>query len=300
MVAAMMVSTRGSVLRILAWQWRKALLFSSVGAVAWLLRDLPLVRSLVLPALPLAVVGGAIGIFVSFRTNSCYARWWEGRQLWGRLINNSRHLASQVIASLPPAEAREIVLHHVAFVHALRCALRRQDTLADKDFLGVYRGDLEALRKERNLPYALLHEQHLALARLGREGALSEHRIQAIDGSLAAIVDVQGGCERIKNTPFPRGYAFISERLILAYGILFPLAVVKEVGLLVVPINLLVCGAFALISEAGRVLEDPFDLFWNALPLSALSTTIEVNLRQRLGDIELPVIPAPDENGVLM
>lgn len=156
------------------------------------------------------------------------------------------------------------------------------------------------LHHKRNIPYAILHAQHLELERLRSIDALSELRLHSIDTTLATLIDVQGGCERIKNTPFPRGYSFISERLLLAYGVLFPFSLVSDVGLWVVPINLIVCGAFALISEVGRVLEDPFDLFWNGLPLTALFMTIEVNLRQRLGDTDLPVIPSVDKNGVLM
>ncbi|MCA9619570.1 MAG: hypothetical protein KC731_11110, partial [Myxococcales bacterium] len=108
------------------------------------------------------------------------------------------------------------------------------------------------------------------------------------------------GCERIKKTPLPRGYAFIAERLIMAFSFLFPLATVAELGWFVIPVSVLVCLAFTLISEAGRVLEDPFSTFWNGLPLMALSRTIEVNLRQRLGETDLPPIPGPDKHGILM
>jgi putative membrane protein len=98
----------------------------------------------------------------------------------------------------------------------------------------------------------------------------------------------------------PRGYGFIAERLIWAYGLLFPFALVEDVGWLVVPINVLVCLSFTLISEAGRVLEDPFTLFWNGLPLQNLSLTIERNLGERLGDAELVEIPGVDGHGILM
>ena len=130
--------------------------------------------------------------------------------------------------------------------------------------------------------------------------ALAELRLHAMDTSVAALVDVQGGCERIKKTPFPRAYGYIAERLILAFGVMLPFAMVKPMGWLTVPVNLLVCGAFAMISEVGRVLEDPFTMFWNGLPLTAMSTTVEVNLLQRIGGADVPRIPTPDERGVLM
>src|SRR5690606_28658920 len=123
---------------------------------------------------------------------------------------------------------------------------------------------------------------------------------QLLDRSLEEMLAVQGGCERIKNTPMPRGYGFIADRLIMTYGFLFPLALVNELGWLVVPINVLVCLSFTLISEAGRVLENPFSLFWNGLPLYSMSMTIERNLGERLGDEDLVEIPGVDARGILM
>jgi putative membrane protein len=259
-----------------------------------------------IPQLPLAVVGGALGIFVSFRTNSAYARWWEGRQLWGRLVNVSRTLCSQALLYLPQegegrAVAEAIVRRHIAYVHALRVVLRVQDIRTDEDFGRVLsEEERAALANESNVNHALCHRNMSDVADAVRRGMLDTNQQLAFDESFRTVMDVQGGCERIKKTPLPRGYAFIAERLIWAFSALFPLATVNDLGWYVIPVNVLVCLAFALISEAGRVLEDPFTMFWNGLPLTALSRTIEVNLRQRLGDDQLPTIPGPNAAGVLM
>jgi putative membrane protein len=300
----MMVSNKGSVLRLVQWQWRATVLFvvaSIVAALVWTL--VPALHWLVLPMSPLAVVGAALGIFVSFRTNSAYARWWEGRILWGRLINVSRLFGTQVLCYLP-ADAlelkRRLVHRHVAYVHALRCLLRQQDPLADAEFLRSVPDDPERYRGQSNITHALLHQQAVELVAEVNAGRLGELRMQRLDHSLEEMLAVQGGSERIKKTPMPRGYGFIAERLIWSYGILFPFAVVEEVGWLVVPINVLVCLSFTLISEAGRVLEDPFTLFWNGLPLQNMSMTIDRNLCERLGDEELVEIPTVDARGILM
>ena len=300
----MMVSNKGSVLRLMQWQWRATLLFVVSGVLAGLVWTLvPALHWLVLPMSPLAVVGAALGIFVSFRTNSAYARWWEGRQLWGRMINVSRMFCTQVLCYLP-AEARELqarlVHRHVAYVHALRCLLRLQDPLADADFRRIAPDDPERYRGQSNVTHALLHQQMVELVAEVDAGRLGEHRMQGLDHSIEEMLAVQGGCERIKKTPMPRGYGFIAERLIWAYGLLFPFGVVAELEWLVVPINVLVCLSFTLISEAGRVLEDPFTLFWNGLPLHNMSMTIERNLGERLGDEALVEIPTVDARGILM
>jgi ion channel-forming bestrophin family protein len=297
----MMVSNRQSVFGVLAWQWQRALFFAASGGAALALHVGCSWTHLVLPAMPLGVVGGAIGIFTSFRTNSCYARWWEGRQLWGRLINNTRDLGSLAMASFPDDAGRAIVRRTIAHVHVLRCLLRDQDALADERVQAfTTEAERAALVGDRNMTYALLHAQRVALTALADEGRITDQRYLAFDRLLAGLLDVQGGCERIKRTPFPRGYNFIADRLVLLFGVLLPFAMVKDLGWVTVPMNVLVCMSFALISEAGRVLEDPFTLFWNGLPLSALSTTIELNLRQMSGEKDVPPLPKPDERGILM
>lgn len=297
----MMVTYQGSVVSLLAWQWQRALLFSGAAVLAEVLHGVVGWDHLVLPTVPIAVIGGAIGIFVSFRTNSCYARWWEGRQLWGRLVNASRHLASQAVSSLGADDAKTIVRLQIAYVHLLRCVLREQDPWTDTNVLAwTEPTERDAWKRERNPAAAILHRHREILTKRADEGTLTEQRLLAFDQTLATLLDVQGGCERIKRTPFPRGYSFISDRLVVALGLMLPFAMVKDLDWVSIPINLLVCGAFALIGEAGRVLEDPFTMFYNGLPLSALSTTIEINLRQRLGESDVPALPVPDAKGILM
>lgn len=301
----MMVSNRGSVLRLIVWQWRSVAVFVLSASLVCVLH-FKVWPGVAIPQLPLAVVGGALGIFVSFRTNSAYARWWEGRQLWGRLVNASRMLASQALAYLPAegegrAIAERLVRRQIVYVHALRVVLRVQSLSEDADLVALYgRGELERLAKQSNPTHALVHEGVLDVAAAHRLGHLGESALLALDETFRVVLDVQGGCERIKKTPLPRGYAFIAERLIWSFSALFPLATVKELGLWVIPVNVLVCLAFTLIGEAGRVLEDPFTMFWNGLPLTALTKTIEANLRERLGDTDLPEIPKPDARGILM
>jgi putative membrane protein len=287
---AVIVGTNGSIFRLLLWQWRAVVLFAVSGtAIAVAHYFVPWLK---MPSMPVAVVGGALGIFVSFRTNAAYARWWEGRQLWGRLINNSRMFATQVLAYVPDKQ-RLLIERHILYVHVLRCLLREQDPWADVD-VQRFAGDFPR-RAESNLTHAILHEQHMEVAR-----QLEHHKLDALDRTFAQLLDVQGGCERIKRTPMPRIYGMFSEQLIKAYGFLFPLSIIADMGWATIPINVLVCTAFMMISEVGRVLEDPFTMFFNGLPLSALSRTIENNLRQRLGDTNLEPMLQPNNRGVLM
>jgi putative membrane protein len=294
----MFVDYRGSLLGIIGWQWKSLLFLCAAAAGAtWL----GLYSGFKLPALPLAVVGGAVGIFVSFRTNAAYQRWWEGRQLWGRLINNSRLWASQALTLVDGDDEarRRLVTRQVLYAHVLRCLLRNQkpgDDVEVRRFLGDDGAALDAV----NATHALLHRQSEDVAALFRAGRLDGLRLTLLANTIGQLLDVQGGCERIKKTPFPRGYGFISERLVYAIAFLLPLGLHADVHWWTVPLTVLVCSSFLLIGEVGRVLEDPFTLFWPALPLSAMSTTIEIDLRQRLGETDVPAVPKQDKRGILM
>jgi putative membrane protein len=186
-------------------------------------------------------------------------------------------------------------------VHVLRCLLRDQDPWADED---VKRFSTEEERaryaKESNATHAILHDNQVTLAKERREGRITPHELDALDRSFAGYLDAQGGCERIKRTPMPRGYSFFAEQLIRAYSVIFPLSIVADLWVATIPINMLVCLAFMMISEVGRVLEDPFTMFYNGLPLSALCRTIENNLRQRVGDRDLLPMLKPTPDGILM
>ena len=289
---------------VFLWQWRFTAYYLAVSLFVTATVELEGWTFLELPTLPLAVVGAALGIFVSFRTNQAYDRWWEGRKLWGRMINESRHWSSQVVNYVEDEEDRRRMVHrHAAYVHALRCLLRRENPFEDAAFMArveVAGDDVGALREESNLTHALLDRQMADVVELNRAGVMNELRVQSLDETLRALINIQGGCERIKKTPMPPLYGLLANRLVAFYAIMFPLAVVEALGWWTVPINLLVCTAFSLIAEAGRVLEDPFTMFVNGLPLSAISRMIEVNTRQRLGETDLPPMLTPGRRGVLM
>lgn len=286
---------------LLVWQWRNALFYLGTGLAAWVLIEPLGYDFLELPVTPITIVGAAIGIFTSFRANQSYDRWWEGRKLWGRMINSSRHFCDQALrytGAQDSEKGQQIVQRHIAYVHTLRCLLRGQSPFDDPDYQRSG-PDTPAHRESSNLTHMLLDEQLTELVALNDAGRLDSLRLQSMDSTLMDFLNIQGGCERIKGTPLPRGYGYIAELLIALFSIILPFSLVHDLGWVAVPFNTLVCLSFALISEAGRVLEDPFSLFYNGLPLHNLSVKIERNLRQRLGQ-PMPDEVVADEKGVLM
>ncbi|MEZ4307896.1 MAG: bestrophin family ion channel [Polyangiaceae bacterium] len=166
---------RGSILGLLAWQWRNLVAFVGAAAAAALVHHYAGDLFPKMSPLPVATMGGAVGIFVSFRTNSSYQRWWEGRQLWGRLVNTSRHLTTQALVYLQdrPEEARAVVRRQMAYVHVLRCKLRDQDPFVDPDVLAcLTEEEVASLKGESNPNHALVQMQMEALVKLRREGVI--------------------------------------------------------------------------------------------------------------------------------
>lgn len=267
-----------------------------------------ILRYVTIPEVVVGVFGAALSILLGFRTNHAYARWWEARILWGSLVNSSRSLSRQAISFSEqegaPAEgglqefAKSFIYRQIAFVHALRCSLRRQDPAEEiRPFLDAE--SAQEVRKTANVPNAILQQMGVQLARAAHKGTINEWEMQRIDQTLSDLSHVLGACERIKNTPLPRQYDYYPEFLIKVYCILLPFIIVDEVGLLTPLITLLVGLAFLILNRIGKNLEDPFENLPYDVPMSTLSRTVEINLRQALGESDTPA-PLLPVRGVLM
>ncbi len=263
-------------------------------------------RWIAFPHVPLALYGSAIGIILAFRNNSAYERWWDARKLWGAIVNNSRHLARQVITSMrakPEDQSALIAMQHrivylqIAFVHALRHHLRQLDPFKELASL-LNEQELNSLRDQKNIPVALQYQIGLLLQQSEACGWINPLQWQAMDHSLNNLGDAQGGTERTKNTPMPKQYDYFPQLFVQIYCVLLPLAMVTNLGWFTPLGSTLVAFIFLALDKIGRDLEDPFDNTVFDIPLSAITTTIEINLRQALGEVELPTPEKPIQ-GVL-
>ncbi|MDF1503417.1 bestrophin family ion channel [Roseisolibacter sp. H3M3-2] len=186
-------------------------------------------------------------------------------------------------------EARELVYAQIGFVNALRCHLRRQDPLPE--IAPYFRpAVLEALRDEQNVPTAILVWMASRLRRaFGRApGTESTMRLVALDETLNELTNLLGGCERIKNTPIPRQYDFLPRVMVRVYLFLLPLSVVAELGLATPLVTVVIAFLFLSLDAIGRNVEAPFENDIHDTPMTALCRTIEINLRQMLGERTLP------------
>ena len=255
---------------------------------------------------PFTVVGIALGIFLGFRNNTSYDRFWEGRRLWGQLVNASRSFARQVTILIVPDEnagatgqppeavhplQRELILRTIAYVHALRHHLRDGDPFPD---LGELPADERAqLADQRNVPLAILQAIGRRVQWAWQQGWIHDYHLPVLEASLTELTAIQGGCERIKNTPLPFAYNVLLHQLVAFYCLLLPFGIVQQVGIMTPLVVLLISHAFLGLDELGDEIEEPFGTHPNDLPLSALSRTIEVNLRQLAGERDVPPFLEP-------
>jgi putative membrane protein len=259
---------------------------------------------------PLGSFGTVIGIIVGFRNGSAYGRWWEARTLWGAIVNRSRTLARQVLTTISPEQApspgeraevaatqRTLVLYQVAYVHALRQQLRGLDPVPTVARI-LPNEDPAEMAREKNLALALQTRMSATLVAARRRGWLDEWQWQAIDQSMAGLMDAQGGAERIKNTPMPKQFDFFPRLFVQMYCIFLPVGLVIELGWYTPLGSTLVGFLFLALEKIGRDLEDPFENRIHDVSMTAITTTIEINLRQMLGEVELPP-PEKPVDGIL-
>ena len=298
------------------WNYsRKDLLIFFVYDLALAIMHGPLRMTwLDIPWQMVSILGVAVSFYVGFKNSSSYNRFSEARQLWGGVVNRSRSWAMLVLANtqpehntLTPEQIRRqhrLVYRQIAWVNALRLHLRRQPERWAADvapFLEPAESDL--MPSKANPPAQLLLQQTHDLRAAGDLFDPLQHRTLVED--LRELTNLQGGCERIKNTPFPRQYAFSSVVFVWLFVALLPLGVQGEFEKLghghywlTVPFSVLVSWVFVTIELVGHISENPFENQMNDVPMTALCRTIEIDLRQMLGETSLPA-PLQPHDGVL-
>jgi putative membrane protein len=229
---------------------------------------------------PYEVAGAALGLLLVLRTNAGYERWWEGRKLWGGIVNQCRHLAV-VALSYGPDEAawrERAVRLTAAFAHATRRSLRDERELPEVE---VLLGAKEAaeIASARHMPghVALLIADHLRAAcdTLG----MDRFAFLEADRDVASLIESVGGCERIKKTPLPRSYAIQIRQFIILFLATLPFALLKKVGWLTPIVTILIAYPLLSLDAIGSALQAPFSpRTMNHLPLDDICRTIEEDL----------------------
>lgn len=287
-----------TVLRIIA-----VTLFSVVVTTAQLLTN---IEAYSLTVTPFTLIGLALAIFLGFRNNAAYDRYWEGRKLWGQMVNSARSFSREVLTLMQPPSEEEKAARHlqedlvrrmIAYTHSLRHHLRESTPF--EELANYIPGEeLALMQSQKNVPNAILLDIARRVARAVQNDWLSEYDQGVIERTLTDISNVQGGCERIKNTPIPFTYTILTHRIVASYLFSLPFGIVHTVGWLTPVVVLLISHAFLGLDDIGDEIDQPFGTEPQHLPLTALCRTIEVNLLQSIDVEDVPALLQP-VNGIL-
>lgn len=314
---------------VLVWTYRDILVFFFLAAVPVTLHAVAGWSWLKLPWLPIAMVGTAVAFITGFKNSASYSRLWEARQIWGAIVNDSRKWGLLVRELAHDAGLRRLLIYrHVAWLTALRYALRERRvwenmTSSERvdvqlkysipEWSGSLENELLALLDKDEVRY-VLSKKNPATHLIGNQTRDLES-IRASEGDvrwLAAIrllgdfLDSQGKCERIKNFPYPRQYATLNRFFVWLFILLAPYGLLEEFQKLgpafvwmTIPASMIVCWVLHTMEKIGSASENPFEGGPNDVPITAISRTIEIDLREILEEREIPK-PLQPLNQILM
>ncbi|MEM9980910.1 MAG: bestrophin family ion channel [Bacteroidota bacterium] len=327
---------------ILLYAWKIVSLASLWSIVIFLLYFYVGWDFIKVPFQPITVIGTAVAFYLGFKNNQSYDRFWEGRKIWGAIVNYSRTWGNQVLNVITmdtvhdtteeevKTHKRRLIYRHVAWLHALRLQLRKPTSFSIKENTFVERfserhndheeicatiapylseEEVADLKKRRNIATHIVKNQgaHLRLLK-ERYGLMDGFDFMMMMKCLEECYNFQGKCERIKNTPFPRQYAFFSKVFVYIFTFLLPLGLLdifdhtttqmlpSAETFFMIPTSILITWIFLTWEAVGDNSEDPFENRPNDVPMTALTRTIEIDLRDMLDEQGLPEKIAPKDH----
>lgn len=275
-----LLDIHGSMLREILWRVLSCVLWAALVTVVfqWTLNDPshpPAVWTMAIHT----VLGTALGLLLVFRTNTSYDRFWEGRRMWGSIVNESRNLARFCHAMLPAApQLRDRAIQWlVAFVYASMHRLRGEKGLGP-DVERLPAEEVRAVLASDHVPLGAARQITSCLVEARDQGHLSDFLLATGDQNVQLLIDYLGSCERIHRTPLPFAYMVHLRRALILYCYTLPLALVRDFQWWTIPCTLLVAYILFGIEEIGVEIEDPFGEDENDLPLEEFCAMIKRNV----------------------
>ncbi|AZC32002.1 bestrophin family protein [Pseudomonas chlororaphis] len=240
-------------------------------------------------ATPFTLLGLSLSIFMSFRNNACYDRWYEARKALGTLVTEVRSMIRETQVIKDPRQRGKILRDLCGFAHALNARLRQED---ESSAAGTWLSQLPSAQAP-NVPDSILRHVGQQCSALAESGAINEWRYTLLANHLSSLTNAQTICERIKGTPLPFPYTLLLHRTSYIFCILLPFAMAEPLGWLTPIFTAIVSYTFFGLDAIGDELEDPFGRDENDLPTNALVRTIEREVLDALGATQLPPVLQP-------
>jgi putative membrane protein len=250
---------------------------------------------LAIPSLLHSLVGLALGLLLVFRTNASYDRFWEGRKLWGGLVNETRNLirGAAVLLRDDRELLQELARWTAIFPYAAARGLRGQPGLGPLA-IGLPPGDVAAVSDSQHAALAVAGRMTETLNRARERGLISDILYAALDQNTQQLVDFLGGCERIRKTPLPFAYVVHLRRALVLYCYTLPFALVSSYGWFTIMDVTIISYIFFGIEEIGVEIEGPFGDDDNDLPLDEICQTIHRNVYAIAGLASSPKEALPE------
>jgi len=257
-----------------------------------------------IPIAPISILGSALAIFLAFRNNSAYDRWWEARKIWGGIVNASRSWGVMVTSFLSTHYSEErvevqqvesckssLVKRHICWLYALILHLRKQN-FWDELLKYLPEQELEELKKYHNKPCQLLHTQSMELQKIYESRIIEDFRHMELAKLIKEFYDLQGKAERIKGTVFPYYYNYFTTIFLWLFIIFLPFAMVPIMDWGAIFVSIAISFVFTILEKSGAVTEDPFENRAADTPISTIARNIEIDLLEM---IRHQTVPAPLE-----
>jgi putative membrane protein len=230
-----------------------------------------------------SLLGFVLSLLLVFRTNTAYDRWWEGRRLWGSLVNSSRNLSIKLDALLDTEDKENRIFFAETiglYANTLSAHLSSEEQRLILD--EIDHPELKGMDQEGHLPNKITALLINKVNNLVKDKVILPEHLLFINNDLSAFTDVCGACERIKNTPIPFSYSLFIKKFIFFYIMSFPFGFVFSLKYLVIPVLVFMFYVLVSLELIAEEIEDPFNNDTNDIPTKRIAENIKNQVAELL------------------
>ncbi len=220
------------------------------------------------------MLGFVISLLLAYRTNSAYDRWWEGRKIWGSLVNSSRNLALKLSVVLTDEKDIDSFRKLIPSYAAILSKHLSDEEIAQELF------DSIKIESHKHYPNQIAKMLFAKVNELYSRKIITGDQLLSINAELTNFTDACGACERIKNTPIPYSYSAFIKKFIFIYVLTLPYGYVFNLGYYMIPVVVFVFYVLASLELIAQEIEDPFGNDTNDLPTHKISENIKKNIEE--------------------
>lgn len=224
------------------------------------------------------MLGFVISLLLVFRTNTAYDRWWEGRKLWGSLVNNSRNLALKLSVMLQD-EDDKIYFRKLIPNYALVLHEHLSDNETSQELFDNFEFKID---HHKHYPNQVAKNIYLKINELYKSNKITGEQLIVLNAELQSFTEICGACERIKNTPIPYSYSAFLKKFIFFYVMTLPFGYSFTLGYYVAPVVVFIFYVLASLELIAEEIEDPFGNDENDLPTKKMAANIQKHIEEIL------------------